>query len=156
MTDTIDASQTSLSEDGREPEKRKRRAGVAWWWLLVFLAIAALVYGPIWYAEKYGKKPEPAPAPAPQAEAPAPAPQPPVKTQCGKQKVENAFFYRIDGKDKQGHAAAFFDFIILTNDYTWVIGSTSEVVSNGGAIPEEAVADRVLTQQVRDSQAPAT
>jgi hypothetical protein len=153
MTDTIDASQTSFPGDGREPEKKKRRAGIAWWWLLVFLAMAALVYVPIWYAQRYGAKPEPAPAPAPQAEAPAP--QPPVKTHVEKQKVENAFFYRIDGKDKQGHAAAF-DFIILTNEYTWVIGSTSEVVSNGGAIPEEAVASRVLTQQVRDSLSSAS
>jgi hypothetical protein len=153
MTDTIDASQTSFSEDGREPEKKKRRAGIAWWWALVFLAMAALVYVPIWYAQRYGKKPEPAPAPAPQAEAPAP--QPPAKTHVEKQKVENAFFYRIDGKDKQGHAAAF-DFIILTNEYTWVIGSTSEVVSNDGTIPEEAVANRVLTQQVRDSLSSAS
>jgi hypothetical protein len=149
MTDTLAAANAPSPEDGKEHEKKKRR-GVAWWWLLVFLAIGGLVYGPIWYAERYGKKPDPAsaPAPAPQVEGPA-------KTHVEKQKVENAYFYRIDGKDKQGRAAAF-DFIILTNEFTWVIGSTVEVVSSGNVIPEAEIADRVLTPQVRDSLASAS
>jgi hypothetical protein len=162
MSDILTAPQQASPQDGKEPEKKKRRAGVAWWWLLVALAMAGLVYGPIWYAEKYGKKPEPAPAPAPAAAlapaaAPAPAPQPeaPVKTHAEKQKVENAYFFRIDGKDKQGRAATF-DYIMLTNEYTWVIGSTSQIVSGGATIPEAEAAGRVLTQQVRESLSSAS
>ncbi len=132
------AAQHPSPENREQPEKEKKRRGVAWWWLLVALAMAGLVAGPIWYASLYAKKPEP----APQAEAPA-------KTHADKQKVENAFFFRIDGKDKQGRPATF-DFIILANEYTWVKGSTAEVVSGGAVIPEAEVADRVLTPQVRD------
>jgi hypothetical protein len=129
--------------------------------LLVALAIAGLVYGPIWYAEQYGKKPEPAPAAAaaPPPEAPvavvAPPPEAPAKTHAEKQKVENAYFFRVDGKDKQGRSASF-DYILLSNEYTWVIGSTTEIVSGGAAIPEAEAAGRVLTQQVRDSLASAS
>jgi hypothetical protein len=146
MSDTLTAPQQASPEDGKEPEKKKRRAGIAWWWLLVALAIAGLIYGPIWYWQHYGQKPDP--APAPKAEAPA-------KTHAEKQKVENAYFFRIDGKDKQGRAASF-DFIMLTNEYTWVIGSTNELVSGGATIPEAEAAERVLTQQVRDSLSSAS
>jgi hypothetical protein len=152
--------------------------------LLVALAIAGLVYGPIWYAEKYGKKPEPAPVPPPAAaivpppeapvpppaaatapppEAPVPAPAPaaapppeePAKTHAEKQKVENAYFFRVDGKDKQGRSASF-DYILLSNELTWVIGSTSEIASGGATIPNAEAAERVLTRQVRDSLASAS
>jgi hypothetical protein len=154
-------------QDKKQPEKKKRRAGVAWWWSLVFLAIAALVVVPIWYADMHAKKPVPevaaaapeAPA-APASAAPAePAaaqpqepqqPQEPEKTHAEKQKVENAYFFRIDGKDKQGHPASF-DFIILTDEYTWAKGSTTDVVSADKVIPQSEVADRVLTPQVRAS-----
>jgi hypothetical protein len=153
MSDTLTAPQQASPQDGKEPEKKKRRAGIAWWWLLVALAIAGLVYGPIWYWQQYGKAPEPAPAPAPAA-APAP-PEAPVKKHAEKQKVENAFFFRVDGKDKQGRAATF-DFIMLTNEFTWVKGSTTDIVSGGATIPEAEAADRVLTQQVRDSLSSAT
>jgi hypothetical protein len=154
MSDTPVPSPKALPQDGREPEKKKRR-GIAWWWLLVALAIAGLVYGPIWYWQKYGQKAEPAPAPKVEAPAPAPAPEAPAKKHAEKQKVENAYFFRIDGKDKQGRAAAF-DFILLSNEYTWVIGSTTAIVSGGAAVPEAEAADRVLTQQVRDSLSSAS
>ncbi len=96
-----------------------------------------------------GRSPSRLPRPRLRRKLPRPRRSRRGKTHAEKQKVENAFFFRIDGKDKQGHAASF-DFIILTNEYTWVKGSTSEVVSGGKVIPEEEVADRVLTQQVRD------
>ncbi len=167
MSETLVTPQQAPLENGEAPEKKKRPGGVAWWWLLVALAMAGLVYGPIWYAEKYGKKPDPAPAPVSAAtpapaepvSAPAPAaappPEAPAKTHAEKQKVENAFFFRIDGKDKQGRAAAF-DFIMLTNEYTWAIGSTAEIVSGGDVIPDAEAAGRVLTQQVRDSLSSAS
>ncbi len=142
MSDTV-VSTPSL-EDRKQPEKRKKRRGVAWWWLPVFLAIGALVYVPIWYASLYDKKPAP----------------PPQKIEtalqhAAREKVENAFFFRIDGKDKLGRAAAF-DFIILTDGYTWVKGSTSEVISGDRVIPDAEVADHVLSPKVRDSLAGAS
>jgi hypothetical protein len=157
MSDTF-ASAPSL-EDRKQPEKRKTRAGVAWWWLLVFLWMAALVYVPIWYASLYDKKLAPAaaapvPAPAQVTAEPVPAPAPAaevaVKKHAEKQKVENAFFFRIDGKDGEGQPATF-DFIMLTNEFTWVKGSTSQVISGEKVIPEAEAAHRVLTQEVRDS-----
>ncbi len=137
MSDTLVSTPTA--EDRKQPEKRKKRRGVAWWWLLVFLAIAALVYVPIWYAGLYDKKPAPPPQKAENA-----------LQHAAREKVENAFFFRIDGKDKLGRAAAF-DFIILTDGYTWVKGSTSEVVSGDRVIPEAEVADHVLSPKVRNS-----
>ena len=160
MSDTLASAQSI--ENREQPEKRKRRRGIAWWWLLVFLAIAALVVVPIWYASLFEKKPAPAaavPVPAPVAAAPVEAPAPqveaPAKKHAEKQKVENAFFFRIDGKDSQGQPATF-DFIMLTNEFTWVKGSTSQVISGDKVIPEAEVAHRVLTQQVRDSLASAS
>ena len=158
MSDTL-ASAPSV-ENREQPEKRKKRRGVAWWWLLVFLWMAALVYVPIWYASLYDKKPAPAaavPVPAPVV-APVAAPAPveaPVKKHAEKQKVENAFFFRVDGKDSQGQPATF-DFIMLTNEFTWVKGSTSQLISGDKVIPEAEAANRVLTQQVRDSLASAS
>jgi hypothetical protein len=154
MSNTL--SSASTLEDRKQPGKRKRR-GVAWWWLLVFLWMAALVVVPIWYASLYDKKPAPAaavPTPAPVVAVAVPAPEP-VKKHAEKQKVENAFFFRIDGKDSQGQPATF-DFILLTNEFTWMKGSTSQVISGDKVIPEAEAADRVLTQQVRDSLASAS
>jgi len=161
MSDTLASVQSA--ENREQPEKRKRRRGIAWWWLLVFLAIAALVVVPIWYASLFEKKPAPAaavPTPVPvvaaaPVEAPAPQVEAPAKKHAEKQKVENAFFFRIDGKDSQGQPATF-DFIMLTNEFTWVKGSTSQVISGDKVIPEADVAHRVLTQQVRDSLASAS
>lgn len=159
MSDTF-ATTPSFIENREQPEKRKRRPGVAWWWLLVFLGMAALVYVPIWYASLYDKKPAPvAAAPVPAlVVAPAPVEAPveaPVRKHAEKQKVENAFFFRIDGKDSQGQPATF-DFIMLTNEFTWAKGSTSQVISGDRVIPEAEVAHRVLSQQVRDSLASAS
>ena len=155
MSNTL-ASAPSL-EDRKLPEKRKRR-GVAWWWLLVFLWMGALVYVPIWYASLYDKKPAaavPAPVVTAPVQAPAPVAEAPVKKHAEKQKVENAFFFRVDGKDSQGQPATF-DFIMLTNEFTWVKGSTTQVISGDKVIPETEAADRVLTQQVRDSLSSAS
>ena len=141
MSDTL-VSAPSL-EDKTQPQKRKKRRGVAWWWLLVFLWMAALVYVPIWYASLYDKKPAP--------------PQKPENAlqHAAREKVENAFFFRIDGKDRLGRAAAF-DFIILTDGYTWVKGSTNEVVSGDRVIPEAEVADHVISPKVRELLAGAS
>ena len=78
-----------------------------------------------------------------------------LKEPAEKQKVEDAVFYRIEGKDSEGRAAAF-DFIILTNDYTWAKGSSSQVAFDGKVIPEKDTADRLLAPKVRDSLANAS
>ena len=77
------------------------------------------------------------------------------KTPAEKLKVENAVVFRIDGKDKQGKAAAF-DFIILSNDYAWASGSTSRVTSGGKLIPEAEAANRIFAPKVRDALAGAS
>ncbi len=77
------------------------------------------------------------------------------KTPAEKQKVENAVVFRIDGKDKQGRAAAF-DFIILSNGYTWALGSSSQIASSGKVIPDAETADRIFPPKVRDALSSAS
>ena len=68
---------------------------------------------------------------------------------------DDTIFYRIEGADKEGRAAAF-DFITLTNDYKWALGSASRIVSGGKLIPESQTANRILAPKVRDSLANVT
>ena len=96
--------------------------------------------------------PEASPAPK-QAEDVKPAVAPvkaavaEAKKTAEKLKVEDAVFFRVDGKDKNGRAASF-DFVILTNAYTWARGSTNQVVSAGKVIPETEVAGHVMAPKV--------
>ncbi len=77
------------------------------------------------------------------------------KTPAEKQKVENAVVFRIDGKDKEGRSAAF-DFVVLSNDYVWARGSTSQVVSGGKVIREGEAANRIFAPKVREALAGAS
>ena len=77
------------------------------------------------------------------------------KNLAEKQKVENAVVFRIDGKDKEGRPAAF-DFVVLSNDYVWARGSTSQVVSGGKVIREADAANRIFAPKVRDALAGAS
>lgn len=77
------------------------------------------------------------------------------KTPAEKLKVGNAMVFRVDGKDKQGKAAAF-DFIILSNDYVWASGSANRVSANGKLIPEAEAANRIFAPKVRDALAGAS
>jgi hypothetical protein len=77
------------------------------------------------------------------------------KNPAEKQKLENAVVFRIDGKDKGGRPAAF-DFVVLSNDYVWALGSTSQVVSGGKAIREADAANRIFAPKVRDALASAS
>ena len=77
------------------------------------------------------------------------------KNLAEKQKVENAVVFRIDGKDKEGRPAAF-DFVVLSNDYVWALGSTSQVVSGGKVIREADAANRIFAPKVRDALAGAS
>jgi hypothetical protein len=110
---------------------------------------------------KQAEKPAPAAAEAPQpkqsvekAEPAKPAPEQASiqkaassKAPVEKQKVEDAIYYRVDGKDKQGREASFA-FIMLTNGYAWAKGSSSAVFLSGKAIPD---ASRLFAPKLRDS-----
>ena len=85
--------------------------------------------------------------------SPQPVPAQPVHVE--RQKIESAYFFRVDGKDTAGRAASF-DFIVLTGDYTWALGSATEVVSNGAAIPEAETAGEVLSPKIVESPASAS
>ena len=74
------------------------------------------------------------------------------KNPAEKQKVENAVVFRIDGKDKEGRPAAF-DFVVLSTDYVWALGSTSQIVSGGKVIREAEAANRIFAPKVRDALA---
>ncbi len=74
------------------------------------------------------------------------------KDHVAKEKVENAYFFKIDGKDGEGRAASF-DFIILSNDYTWALGSTQNVASKGETVPEDKIVDRVFAPGIKASLA---
>lgn len=69
---------------------------------------------------------------------------------AAKTKIDNAVFYHIEGRDKQGRAAAF-DFITFTGDYKWANASSSQVVAGGKVIPEDKTVDRLLPEKVRAS-----
>ena len=77
------------------------------------------------------------------------------KIPAEKQKIENAVVFRIDGKDKDGRPAAF-DFVVLSSDYVWALGSTSQVVSGGKVIREAEAANRIFAPKVRDALAGAS
>ena len=135
-----------------EPEKKKeedRKVGGFWWWSPAYLA--AIVLGItgwyFWYLSHHHAEPK-----AVQVAQPAPVPQP---VHVERQKIESAYFFRVDGKDTAGRAASF-DFIILTGDYTWALGSTTEVVAKDGPVPEASTAERVLSPKIRESLAGAS
>jgi hypothetical protein len=131
MSDAPDILQKNPSP-APEPEKqeKKRRAGAFWWWGAGLLAIAALLGGGYYYTSL-------------------------MKKHAARDRIENAYFFRIDGKDSQGRPASF-DFVILTNDFTWVKGSTSEVSAQGASIPEAEAAERVFSPKIRESLSKAS
>ncbi len=64
--------------------------------------------------------------------------------------------FRIDGKDQQSRNASF-DFIVLGDEYSWVKGSTSEILAkNGQTVPDAEVPDRVFAPSIRQSLSRAT
>jgi hypothetical protein len=164
MTTTIDASEKNHAPDS---EKKKRRGAAIWWQLpSVWLALFAIVWIRIWYAgqesrraalilaakEEAAKIAAERDAAAREAAAREAAAK---RVHVEKEKVESAYVFRIDGKDGQGKAASF-DFIIMTNDFTWTKGSASEVTSQGAPVPEAEVAERVLSPKIRESFASAS
>lgn len=130
MSDTVKTppSQDPLASKQRaEKEERERRIGAFWWWRVGagFLIAAAVIIAAFYYGGYFGKR------------------------SAEKQKVENAYVFRIDGRDKQSRNASF-DFIILTEEYTWVKGSTNQVTSHGQVVPDAEVVERVITPRMRN------
>lgn len=120
-----------------EPEKKeeeKRRIFGFWWFpaaLLIGLLLAILAAGGAFLGMAYLW-------------------QGPQKVEVATQRAGSAIIFPIEGTDAQGRSAAF-DFIILTDDYTWVKGSTYQVASKTGVVPEDQVAETVLSAPIRES-----
>ncbi len=125
---SFDNQQSQMQSADEEKERRRRVAG-AWLWGGALVALFTLGGG-LYYGGVFKKR-------------------------ADRQKVESAYFFRVDGKDKQSRPASF-DFIILTDDYTWARGSSTEVISKGQAVPESEAADRVLTPVIRSSLSSAS
>lgn len=108
-----------------EAEERKRRGAAWWWWgaaAVVGLAGAALL-GSYAYTTLMGKK------------------------KVEKQAMQNAFVFRVDGRDSKGRWAQF-DFIVLKSEFTWVKGSADHVERRGQPVPEEETASAVINPEL--------
>jgi hypothetical protein len=140
----ISGPQSGGSEPQPGEKEEKQRLGGFWWWSPAYLAAAVLaVTG--WYLYYLTH----------QHREPVQAAQSAQPQHAVREKIESAYFFRVDGKDTQGRAASF-DFIVLTGDYTWALGSTSEVISKGATVPEAEVAGRVLSPKIRESLSSAS
>jgi hypothetical protein len=133
MTDTLNAPpihdplQSQQAPQNAQEKAKERRAGAFWWWGAGLLLLIAAILAGLYYGGYLGKG------------------------RASKQKVDNAFVFRIDGKDQQGRKAAF-DFIVLGDEYTWVKSSTAELVSKDEkVVPDAEVASRVFAPRIRES-----
>ncbi len=145
-------SEGSEAQPGEKEEKR--RLGGFWWSspasLAVFLAAGVFAFAGFYAYYLAHPRHEPV-----QAAQPALPVRPAQPQHAAREKIESAYFFRVDGKDAQGRAASF-DFIVLTGDYTWALGNTAEVVSKGEQVPEAEVVERVLSPKIRESLASAS
>ncbi len=152
MSDAPNISGPQSGSPGNQPEKKDedRKVGGFWWWSPAYLAavVLAVTVGYFYYLMHQKHEPKP-------AQVAQPVQQPAQPVHAVREKIESAYFFRIDGKDTQGRAASF-DFIVLTGEYTWALGSSTEVVSKGATVPEAEVTERVLPAKVRESLASAS
>jgi hypothetical protein len=150
MSNQSNISGPQSSKPEHQPEKKEdedRKVAGFWSWGPAYLAVAVLAVTVWYFYFLMHRKHEPKPV-----QAANPVQQP---AHAVREKIESAYFFRIDGKDSQGRAASF-DFIMLTGDFTWALGSTTEVVSKGAAVPEAEVTERVLSPKIRESLASAS
>jgi len=147
----------------KEKEDERDRYGFFWWWnnfartvgSVIFLsAVAAGVtlmlspgYFDPWLIE---------PKPIVETAAPAPEPAPPTVVEPVVEKVAvvterkgDTVVFPIQGVDAQGRKAAF-DVLILTKDYNWVKGSTTEVVKGQQTLAEAELLAAIFLPEVRD------
>jgi hypothetical protein len=131
MSKMVDAAQAGAQRPEEKEEKKRR--GFFWWWLMAIFAalllvlllsgLAFLIMSWLWA---------------------------PVKEEVAKTRVENAVIFPVDGVDSQGRSAAF-DFIVLTEEFTWVKGSTFQVESRGQVVTDAAVVEKVISPDIRRS-----
>ncbi|MGH6814669.1 MAG: hypothetical protein ACREC6_03100 [Hyphomicrobiaceae bacterium] len=82
------------------------------------------------------------------------SPPPPALVQVSavqvatKQWAPSSVVFPIKGKDKAGREATF-DVVVLTQDYTWVRGSDSELAHAGRALSEAEMNAQILSPDVR-------
>jgi hypothetical protein len=91
-------------------------------------------------------------------EAPAPkeaiAPQPAVAALPEPVKVEtqrwgSSVIFPIEGKDGAGRGAAF-DVAVLPKELSWVSKSSTQLANGGEIVPDDQLAARLFTQELRD------
>ena len=151
MSDTTNNSAPQNGGLETQPEKQEEKVRARGLWYFPALLAAAVLGVMGWYLY-YLSHPQHGPVQAAQPAQPVQTAQP---RHAAREKIESAYFFRVDGKDTQGRAASF-DFIVLTGDYTWALGSTSEVISKGERVPEAEVAERVLSPKIRELLASAS
>jgi hypothetical protein len=157
--------QYKIKDENKEGEDR---VGFFWWWsnfartvgsIIFLVAVAAgvtLMLTPQ-YFDGWFLSPKPvevaAPQPAPEP-APAPAPEPEKVAVVTERKGDTVVF-PIEGVDSAGRKAAF-DVLILTKDYNWVKGSTTEVVKGDQTLAEAQLIEAIFVPEVRDVLTTAT
>ena len=57
--------------------------------------------------------------------------------------------FPIEGTDSSGHSA-LFDVVVLTKDYGWIKGSTSELERGETKLTAEDIENEVLAPQLRE------
>ncbi len=142
----------------KEKEEERNRYGFFFWWTslvrtvgsVIFLsAVAAgvtLMLSP-GYFDPWLLEPKPVVEAAP---APAPAPEPVVeKVAVVTERKGDTVVFPIEGVDAAGRKAAF-NVLILTKDYNWVKGSTTEVVKGEETLAEADLIARIFIPEVRD------
>jgi hypothetical protein len=60
-----------------------------------------------------------------------------------------AVVFPIEGRDLAGRKASF-DLLLMPKDYTWVLGSSSELSFRGAPLSEAAAIEKIFTPEVRD------
>ena len=105
-----------------------------------FLLLGLFLLLALWFWEK----PRPT-EPAPQTTAAAPAQPVAVETQRWGASV----IFPIEGKDTSGKHASF-DVAVLPKDLSWVVKSSTQLALAGQEIPNDQLADRLFTPELRD------
>lgn len=143
----------------KEKEEERDRYGFFWWWTnfvrtvgsVIFLAAVAagvtLMLSP-GYFDPWLLEPKPVVEAAP-APPPEPAPVIVEKVAVVTERKGDTVVFPIEGVDASGRKAAF-DVLILTKDYNWVKGSTTEVVKGSETLTEADLLARIFLPEVRD------
>ena len=72
-----------------------------------------------------------------------------LRTIVAKKWNERTLVFAIDGVDKQGRRA-MFDVVVLTKDYRWVLGSTSDLERGEMKLSADDIQSEVMAPQLRE------